>query len=352
MSGRLCVLIPAKNESLIIARTIKSLLSARVLPSDIYVVDDGSSDGTGGVAVYYEVQVLRNKRNIGKANSIKRAINHFQLLRRYNFIALMDADTQVSGNYFREVKRGFGKDEGIAVVCGQVKSAPHNWLTAYRAFSYAITHIIYRSGQENMGVITVAPGCATTYRASAFAQIEWSNDTLVEDMDATIQVHHKKLGRIVYRNKALVYTQDPRTIRDYVNQLTRWHTGTFQIGIKYKMLTGLTRIDWEYKLLMGEGLIFALGFMSMPLWLLLFPKTALTMLGLDFALATTLSLFIALVNRRIDILKGLLFYPLMRYLDCKTFLYCFWKTVILKQEARRWFSVQRYAKPKQRKEIA
>ena len=89
----------------------------------------------------------------------------------------------------------------------------------------------------------------------------WSSDTIVEDMDCTIQVHRKKLGRIIYQKRAIVSTQDPRTIRDYIKQMYRWHSGAWQVGLKYEMLTGLNKIDLEYKLLMGEGIVFATLFL-------------------------------------------------------------------------------------------
>ena len=160
----------------------------------------------------------------------------------------------------------------MAVVCGRAKSTPHNWLTAYRCLAYWISHSVYKDGQSNMGVITVTPGCAAAFRSDAFAQLEWNSDTIVEDMDCTIQVHRKKLGKIIYQKRAVVSTQDPRTIRDYTKQMYRWHTGAWQVGMKYGMLTGLSKIDLEYKLLMGEGVIFATLFLLLPVWLVIFPQ--------------------------------------------------------------------------------
>src|SRR5438132_5552944 len=93
---------------------------------------------------------------------------------------------------------------------------PHNSLTAYRCLAYWMSHAIYKSGQNNMGVITVTPGCASSFRSDAFSQLDWNTDTIVEDMDCTIQIHRKKLGKIIFQREAIVSTQDPRTLRDYV----------------------------------------------------------------------------------------------------------------------------------------
>jgi len=338
---RLCVLLPAKDEAVGIGKTLKSILRAGILPADVYVIDDGSSDGTGDIARSFDVNVARNPKNIGKAHSLARLASVFEVVYRYDYICLMDADTQVSSNYFQAVKESLGQP-GVAVVCGRAKSSPHNWLTAYRCLAYWISHAIYKDGQSNMGVITVTPGCAAAFRADAFAQLEWSKDTIVEDMDCTIQVHRKKLGKILYQKKAVVSTQDPRTLRDYVKQMYRWHTGAWQVGLKYGMLTGLSKIDLEYKLLMGEGIVFATLFLLLPVWLLVYPRLAFYAVGMDMVLLVFLSLICAICDRRIDVCLYSLLYPLLRFVDCSVFLYSFWKVVIQKKQVKGWFAVKRY----------
>lgn len=346
MNSRLCVIVPAKDEAQVIARTVKSILNARVLPSDIYVIDDGSKDGTGAIAASFGVNVLRNETNIGKANAIARACSNYDLIRRYDVISLMDADTVVNAAYYDEVRKafidGFAKGKNIALVCGRAKSVPYNWLTAYRCFGYFVTHFVYREAQSNMGVINVAPGCAASYRSDVFAKLDWNRDTLVEDMDVTIQVHRKNLGSIVYCPKAEVYTQDPRSLGDYFKQMDRWYTGTWQIGLKYKIFTGWKRLDLEWKLLMGEGLIFGLILAVSPFFLLAHPVMFLYLEACDFLITFALSSLCAYNERRLDVVLASPLYLLMRYVDCAVLLRSFWKTVIRRERAEGWFSVKRY----------
>ena len=337
----LCVIVPAKDERLGIGKTLKSILNAGVAPADVYVMDDGSSDGTGEIARSFEVNVFRNPKNIGKAHSIAKVARTAELVDRYDYVCLMDADTEVSENYFQAVRKSFA-DPKVGAVCGRAKSAAHNWLTAYRCLAYWISHAIYKDGQSNMGVITVTPGCAAAFRADVFAQLDWNNDTIVEDMDCTIQVHRKNLGRIVYQKEAVVSTQDPRTLRDYVKQMYRWHTGAWQVGKKYGMISGRGKIDWEYKLLMGEGIIFGALFMLLPVWLLLWPRIAFFAVGMDCIVLTVLSAICALCDGRTDVLLSSPLYGLLRFVDCSVFLYSFWKVVVQKKQVRGWFAVKRY----------
>src|SRR5262245_6397541 len=89
----LSVVMPAHNEAETIGAVIEGLqaaLSRLPCPSEIIVVDDGSSDGTAARAgaAGAGVRVLRNPVNLGYGHSILRGI----ALARGSLIALTDAD--------------------------------------------------------------------------------------------------------------------------------------------------------------------------------------------------------------------------------------------------------------------
>ena len=43
-------------------RTVQSILRAGILPADVYVIDDGSSDGTGDIARSFDVNVVQKRK--------------------------------------------------------------------------------------------------------------------------------------------------------------------------------------------------------------------------------------------------------------------------------------------------
>jgi biofilm PGA synthesis N-glycosyltransferase PgaC len=59
------VIIPAFNEAATLADTVRSLRAQTVRPSEIIVVDDCSTDGTGEVARRLGATVIRPPRNTG-----------------------------------------------------------------------------------------------------------------------------------------------------------------------------------------------------------------------------------------------------------------------------------------------
>jgi poly-beta-1,6-N-acetyl-D-glucosamine synthase len=340
-----CVIVPARNEAAVIETTLRSLLTAGIPQEQIYLVDDCSSDGTGAIGLRLGVNVLRNDPNLGKAHAIARVVDTFKLSERFELIALMDADTLVDKGYFAAMRKAFDDPE-VVTACGRPKSQPCNWITAYRANGYWSTHVIFRKAQSKVRVISVAPGCATVYRASIWPELDWSKDTLVEDVDVTLQIYAKKLGRIIYVPEAVVYTQDPQTMRDYTKQMLRWSTGNWQVYRKHKLYLLKRRIDWEFLLLFGEGLISSILYLVMMFGLFVAMladiHTSYVIFLVNSALVSAFALVAAIAERRIDIFLASPLFPLIRIYDSWVFVWSFWKVIIRRKAATVWFSPARY----------
>ena len=272
----LSVVVPARNEEKLLGRCLTSVIAAGVRPEHIFVIDDGSSDRTGDVIRGFPgVNVITNPVRLGKAHSLRHAVDLHHLADRFAFISLLDADSHVAANYFDVVLSSFEQDPEAVLVCGSPRGTAHNFLTAFRTLDYALALFLYRQGQDSLGVITVAPGCASTYRSSIFWALDWDGGTLVEDMDLTVQIHRRRLGRIRYARDAVAFTQDPRRIREYLGQLTRWYSGTWQVMRLHRLPLGGQRIDAEFAFLAGEGLVYSLLVVSLPLLAVLWPGATL-----------------------------------------------------------------------------
>jgi len=122
------IITPAYNEAKYIERTILGALAQTVLPLRWVIVDDGSTDGTAEIVKSYTQQykwieyVYREKEpgqsyyssNVYAIQHGYKAIQEEQI----DFLAILDADIMLPGNYYEQIFRRFDKDEKLGVASG------------------------------------------------------------------------------------------------------------------------------------------------------------------------------------------------------------------------------------------
>jgi glycosyltransferase involved in cell wall biosynthesis len=116
------VVIPALNEKDAIGATVSDisrvLTAANLVPFEIVVVDDGSSDETGKIAAAAGARVVRHPHNVGYGRSLKDGIE----ASRYDTIAICDADGTYPTAAIPELVRLHR--EGFDMAVGQ-RRGPH-----------------------------------------------------------------------------------------------------------------------------------------------------------------------------------------------------------------------------------
>ncbi len=88
--NKICVLIPAYNA----AGTLQTVLKkVRSLNLDVVVVDDGSVDETGEIALQGGAHLLKHSANLGKGAALRTGFQYI-LQRDYDLVITLDADGQ------------------------------------------------------------------------------------------------------------------------------------------------------------------------------------------------------------------------------------------------------------------
>ncbi len=86
----LCSVIPAYNEARTIGNIVKRLKDKHFT---VYVIDDGSSDDTGKIAVEAGAILIANKTNLGKGAALREGFS-IALKSDHDAVLLMDGDDQ------------------------------------------------------------------------------------------------------------------------------------------------------------------------------------------------------------------------------------------------------------------
>ncbi len=127
--SELAIVIPARNEE----KTIKKVILSLKKYGDILVIDDHSSDKSQEILKTLDVQVIRNKKNLGYEETVLRGIKYL-LKKKYKYIATFDADDEHDPKFFEK----FEKYKKYDLIIGKRKK--FNRISEY-IFSYLITKL-------------------------------------------------------------------------------------------------------------------------------------------------------------------------------------------------------------------
>jgi len=113
------VVVPALDLEHIVGRTVEALrneLAPFNLPTEVIVVDDGSTDATARVVTSLMgrtagVRLLRNRRNFGKALSVYLGI----LAARHSHVFFTDGDLPFSAGCYRQVAEELVRGERVVI---------------------------------------------------------------------------------------------------------------------------------------------------------------------------------------------------------------------------------------------
>lgn len=331
--SQLALLVAAHNEEMVIEQTLRSAIRAGMEPKHIYVVDDNSDDNTSEIAksIVGASNVLRVGRS-GKGLALTKAAHEFELVNRYRWIHIADADGGFAEDYFKIFRKSLRTK--YAAATGYVRSLPGGSVSQYRVFEYTLGMELHRRFQAMTNTITVIPGPTSCFRSDVFAKVNFANKSMTEDFDVTIQIHRQKLGKIQFIPRAVAYTQDPRNVGDFTKQIIRWNRGIMQGVKRHHIGFRPSRMDayMSYQIMQNFMLLFNYGILLPYMAFRTHSPTVLAIAFLmDVGLMFGLTLLTALKAGRHDIMSAFPQIYLYRWLTLIVFLRAFFEVVVLKR---------------------
>lgn len=278
------LIVPAYNEGVTIASTIRSLLALDYSLYEIIVVDDGSSDDTAQTvidtfdlhAVERPVQrrigcqpalalyengsgsvpiTLVKKRNGGKADALNMGIN----VSHYPYFLCIDADSVLQHDSLEKIVRPVLEDDTVVAVGGAVRPAngaelrdgrlvryhlPQRLLAAMQVLEYDRSFLASRILFDKFNGNIIISGAFGLFKKSVvIACGGYDHTTMGEDMELCVKLHvfcreSARPYRIRYAADAVCWTQVPERFRDLCKQRRRWHIGLFQSMMKHRRILG------------------------------------------------------------------------------------------------------------------
>ncbi len=135
------LVIPAYNEERYLKATLDSVAKQTVMPAEVIVVDNNSSDGTVAIAKSYPFVKLINEKQQG----VGFASHSGFLAAKNELIGRIDADTVLEPNWTEITTEYFERNEGVAAITGKCYFYDYPLRRAFSAY-----HAFFQNYAQNL----------------------------------------------------------------------------------------------------------------------------------------------------------------------------------------------------------
>ena len=226
------VVVPAHDESAVIARTIESLRTIE-WPAErwrLIVVADNCSDDTAQVAARAGAQVIErhDERLRAKGYALEAAFERSLREGWADAIAVVDADSVVSRNLL--VAMGARVERGAAAVQAEygVVNPDSSWRTQLMTIALGCFHGVRSRARERLGLSAGIRGNGWCVTITALATARYQAVSLAEDVEFGARLALAGL-RVVYAPEAIVRGEMASTAVAAGPQRRRWEGGRFAL---------------------------------------------------------------------------------------------------------------------------
>ena len=230
------IIVPCFNEERTVAKTVDSLLALDYPKEklEIFLVDDGSKDGTWDIMQKYaklpRVRIFQ-KKNGGKHTALNLALGHVDS----ELVGCLDADSFVAQDALARMVIAFEDGTVMAATPAIIIAEPKSIIQKFQSTEYQVSTFLRRM-LSALGAINVTPGPFSIFRKKVFDELgPYHKAHNTEDMELALrmQKHHY---RIVNIRAAKVYTYGPPTLYRLYRQRIRWVTGFLKNAFDYREL--------------------------------------------------------------------------------------------------------------------
>jgi cellulose synthase/poly-beta-1,6-N-acetylglucosamine synthase-like glycosyltransferase len=231
--GSVAVLIPAHNESMLIASTIRSIVPQLVAHDRLLVVADNCSDDTADIAAAEgaEVVVRTDADRRGKGYALDAGVTHLRSAPP-SIVLIVDADCDVADGTVDRLARASG-DTGRpaqAIYLMRVAAgAPAPMRLA--EFAWVVKNKVRPEGLSQLGLPCQLTGSGMAFPWDALSGANLATGHIVEDLKLGLELARKGSAPMLCRG-TLITSEFPTSSAGVKTQRTRWEHG--HLGIMTK----------------------------------------------------------------------------------------------------------------------
>ncbi len=226
---RFALLMPAYNEEAVIGFAVESLTKLKY-PRElfkIFVVADHCTDDTKSIAAAAGATVLDHSGpglKAGKGRALKWAVAQILEAGGFDAFCYFDADSLAHPDFLEAANNHLA--EGVQALQGrQLAKNTNNLLTRILASGHVVSNRFFQLPKQALGLSATLHGKGMCFTALIARHFPWDETCLTEDIEMQMRLIRHGV-RIGWARDAVVYDEEPETIRQYVRRNIRWTSGS------------------------------------------------------------------------------------------------------------------------------
>lgn len=228
--------VPAHNEALGIARTVRSLMAIDY-PSNrfaVLVLADNCTDGTKDCAEAGGARVIERKNEAlrGKGYALEMAFDTLISEGQTEALVVVDADTDVSPNLLRAMAKRLRTGELALQAHYGVRNVDDSWRTRLMDLAFTLYHGVRSTARERLKVSVGLRGNGMGFSVEALKRVPHQSYSLVEDVEYGIRLGLNGI-RVAYVGEAEVRGEMVAKADASVSQRRRWEQGRSKMLREY-----------------------------------------------------------------------------------------------------------------------
>ncbi len=234
-------MIPARNEELVIEKTVRAIL-AMDYPKEkleIVVINDKSTDKTEEIVKRLSKEDCRVRlltwpsapRGSGKAH----ALNEGMKLCRHPIIAIYDGDNNPSKDSLRILCTYMVRNPKLAAALGKFRciNRNRNILTRMVNIETLSFQWMIQAGRFWFSKFAVLPGTNYVIKKEALESVGgWDEKAITEDSELSVRLQMKNY-QVQFVPTSVTWEQEPETLKVWIKQRTRWVRGNNYVMQKF-----------------------------------------------------------------------------------------------------------------------
>jgi cellulose synthase/poly-beta-1,6-N-acetylglucosamine synthase-like glycosyltransferase len=233
--SRFVVLVPAHNESKLIAQSVESIVACDY-PRDLFeliVIADNCIDDTAVRARHAGATVFERDdlTQRGKPFALNWAISRLDL-DRYDAIVIVDADTAIDRHFLRAMDAHLAEGEQAIQGFFGVANHDENWLTRLSVLPASVKFRLHFPGKRALGLSCPLAGNGMCFSVDVIRRFGWRAFSITENWEYYVML---TLQGVVTTSapEAIIYSQVARSLKLGETQRLRWMKGQIETLARY-----------------------------------------------------------------------------------------------------------------------